>query len=120
MKLSKSIPLGVCAALCLGVGSAYADNKAKEADPGFIALDTNKNGYLSRKEAAANPELAKKFKLADKNHDGRLSRSEYLWAMTKKDAGTAKNKVTSAGREVKEELKEHSTPTTPQAPASPK
>lgn len=118
MKLAKSIFLGAAAALA--VGSAHADNKAKDNDPGFNALDKNNSGYLSRKEAAANPDLARRFKQADTNHDGKLSRSEYLRAMTRKDAVTAKNKVVGAGREVKQEIKAHSSPTSPQAPASPK
>jgi Ca2+-binding EF-hand superfamily protein len=98
MKLTQSLFFLVAAALALAVGSGYADDKVgKDAnDPGFHALDKNKDGYLSRTEAAANPMLAKKFKEADKNGDGKLSRMEYLEAMTKQDASTAKNKVERA------------------------
>jgi Ca2+-binding EF-hand superfamily protein len=63
-------------------------------DPGFNALDKDNDGYLTRAEAAANPDLAKKFKQADKDGDGKLSRTEYLTAMTKKDLHTAKEKIT--------------------------
>jgi Ca2+-binding EF-hand superfamily protein len=98
MKLTQSLFFLVAAALALAVGAGYADDKVgKDAnDPGFHALDKNKDGYLSRTEAAANPMLAKKFKEADKNGDGKLSRMEYLEAMTKQDATTAKNKVERA------------------------
>ena len=52
-----------------------------------------KRSAPAKEEAKANPELAKKFKQADKNGDGKLSRIEYLEAMTKQDAKTAKQKV---------------------------
>ena len=65
-------------------------------DPGFKALDKDGDGTISKAEAAANPALAKKFAEADKNHDGKLSRAEYLWAMTKQDAATAAKKTENA------------------------
>ena len=101
MRLTQSLFFIVAAALALAVGSSYAANehigkdKAK-GDPGFHALDKNNDGYLSRTEAAKNPELFKKFKQADKNGDGKISRMEYLQAMTKQDANAAKNKVEDA------------------------
>ena len=51
---------------------------------------------MTRAEAQGNPTLAAKFKDADKNHDGKLSRAEYLAVMTKQDATTAKNKIEGA------------------------
>jgi len=98
MRLAQSLFFLVAAALALAVGAAYADDKIgkDQNDPGFHALDKNKDGYISRAEAKGNPTLAGKFKEADKNGDGKLSRAEYLAAMTKQDAGTAKNKVENA------------------------
>src|SRR5437879_5737068 len=73
MRLTQSLFFLVAAALALAVGSGYAEDKIgkDDNDPGFHALDKNKDGYLSRTEAAANPMLAKKFKEADKNGDGK-------------------------------------------------
>src|SRR5256885_12595562 len=98
MKLTQSIFFLVAAALALAVGASYAEEKVgkDKNDPGFKALDKNNDGYLSRTEAAGNPELFRKFKQADKNGDNKLSRMEYLEAMTKQDATTAKNKVERA------------------------
>src|SRR5690349_14252670 len=98
MRLAQSLFFLVAAALALAVGAAYAEDKVgkDKNDPGFRALDKDKDGYISRSEAKGNPTLAKKFKEADKDGDGKLSRSEYLTAMTKQDASTAKNKVENA------------------------
>lgn len=94
MQFAKTLLIGA-SAMALAIGSAFADDKAKN-DPGFNALDTNHDGYLSRAEAKANPELFKQFKAADKNGDGKLSRTEYLRVMTKKDLHTVKDKVSNA------------------------
>jgi len=78
MRLAQSLFFLVAAALALAVGASYAEDKVgrDKNDPGFNALDKNKDGYISRAEAKGNPTLAAKFKEADKNHDGKLSRAE--------------------------------------------
>src|SRR5688572_17659550 len=92
MKFARSMLLAV-SALALAVGSAYgADNKRK----GFNDLDKDKDGSLSKSEAAANPEL--KFAEMDRNGDGKLTRAEYLRVMAAKDAGAVKRKVTGEDR----------------------
>ncbi len=55
MKFAKTLLIGV-SSLALGTGAALA---------------ADNDGYLSRSEAAKNPYLAKRFKEADKNGDGR-------------------------------------------------
>jgi Ca2+-binding EF-hand superfamily protein len=105
-------------ALALAAGGAFAADKAKKnSDPGFNALDKNNDGYLSRAEAAGNPDLAKKWKEADRNNDGKLSRGEYLIVMGKKDATTAKNKVSNAISKNKE--KDNSAATGSSQPSKP-
>jgi Ca2+-binding EF-hand superfamily protein len=98
MRLAQSLFFLVAAALALAVGTARAQDKIgkDDKDPGFNALDKNKDGHLSRAEALGNPNLSKNFKQADKNNDGKLSRAEYLRAMTAQDAATAKKKVANA------------------------
>jgi Ca2+-binding EF-hand superfamily protein len=103
--------------LALAAGSAFAADTAKspakpaktsstkdgkDRDPGFNALDKNRDGYITPAEAAGNPELAKQFKAADKNHDGKLNRTEYLTVMAKKDLNTAKEKVSNVVKRERE------------------
>ena len=96
MNFAKTLVIGV-STFALGISGALAAGTTKDAkkdnDPGFIKLDKNNDGYLSRTEASKNPYLVKHFKEADKNGDGKLSRSEYLTVMTKKDLSSVKNKV---------------------------
>src|SRR5262245_1758700 len=43
----------------------------------FRQLDTDGDGYISRREAAAHPEVAANFDRADADGDGRLSLAEF-------------------------------------------
>jgi Ca2+-binding EF-hand superfamily protein len=81
------------AAISLCFSSAWAADSAKDKDPGFNALDKDKDGYVSRTEAQANPQLVKQFATADSDHDGKLSRTEYLKVMAKEDFNSVKEKV---------------------------
>jgi hyperosmotically inducible protein len=49
--------------------------------PDFVALDRNRDGYISKVEALANQEVQKRFALFDADKDGRLTEAEYLAAM---------------------------------------
>ena len=50
---------------------------ATRRDAQFALLDTNKDGFLSRTEAARDPGAARLFTRYDANRDGRLSEIEY-------------------------------------------
>ena len=100
------------AAFALAVGTAFAADNAKHDknviqkqeekggalnnDTSFRVLDKNNDGYLTKAEAAGNPDLAKRFKEADSNSDGKLSRMEYLKIMAKIDTHSAANKVSKS------------------------
>ena len=103
MKIAKSVL--VASALALASGVAFAGGDAKH-EKGFNAMDKNGDGFLTKAEAASNKDLLAKWKEADKNNDGKLSRTEYLTVMAKEDVGTAKEKVSKAPKAAKEEVSE--------------
>jgi hypothetical protein len=53
-----------------------ADNVDTEVG-GFLVFDTSRDGYIDRKEATADPSLAREFDKVDVNQDGRLSLDEF-------------------------------------------
>jgi Ca2+-binding EF-hand superfamily protein len=79
--LSKPTALHIGLMLCFGiavVGSVAFSAVAGEGEPGarLAKIDTNRDGVIDRREAAAHPKLAQNFDLLDKNRDGRIDASE--------------------------------------------
>ncbi len=107
MKFTNALVLGA-SAMALAIGSAYAagtstkkdepvmgkaGNATRSNDSTFAKLDKNKDGYISKAEAKADPKLSKDFDSFDLNHDGKLNRAEYLAAAAKEDTGALANRV---------------------------
>lgn len=57
---------------------------AQDAGLVFTALDTNKDGKIGPAEAQRNTMVSENFSAADKNHDGFLSKDEFVAAFGKK------------------------------------
>ena len=92
MKLTQSALLGVAVFALAAVSGRAADKSADETRseaPTFAELDRNNNGYVTKAEAAADPALARDFDKLDLNHDGKLSRAEYLAARGKENGNPA-------------------------------
>jgi Ca2+-binding EF-hand superfamily protein len=103
MRLIKSVL--VASAMALACGGAFAaDDKA--ARKGFNDMDKNADGKLTRAEAKGNKDLTARWKEADSNNDGVVTRVEYLKVMAKVDANTVKEKVSGAPAAVKKETAE--------------
>ena len=105
MKFAKSIL--AASALALACGAAFAKDEGKE-HKGFNDVDKNADGFITKQEAQAGgrKDLIERWKEADSNNDGKLSRAEYLKLMAKEDANTAKEKVTGAPAAIKKEASE--------------
>jgi hypothetical protein len=58
-------------------GALLAQGHSELKPIAFSALDTNKDGKLSRSEARADPELYEAFDMLDVNHDGFLTPAEF-------------------------------------------
>ena len=107
MKFVKTAVMGI-AALALAAGSAFAadadkttdknktniSNATRSEDSTFAKLDVNKDGYITKIEAASDAALTRDFDKFDLNHDGKLNRAEYLAARAKEDTKSAVDKVT--------------------------
>lgn len=65
--------------------AALAQDAPPKANPDFIKLDKDRNGNLSRSEAAADRKAAKFFDKADMNRDGKLNEDEWLKAHSMAD-----------------------------------
>jgi hypothetical protein len=60
-----------------GAASAKGNQERITAQTRFSKLDTNRDGYVSKREAKANPALYKEWKRADANRDGKLDQAEF-------------------------------------------
>ena len=63
--------------LAIACAAPAAAQKSEKGSAAFKALDTNSDGFLSRKEAEADKDLAKRFSKFDANKDGKLSEDEF-------------------------------------------
>jgi hypothetical protein len=67
---------------CLGLAAIMVSTAAlAQSAANFLALDRNRDGYLSKVEALANPEVQKRFSAFDNDKDGRLTEAEYALVM---------------------------------------
>jgi hypothetical protein len=87
--------------LMLASAAALAQNTGEATTlPGpradFVALDRNRDGYISKVEALANAEVQKRFAAFDLDKDGRLSEAEYAAAMEDNDKRILHDSVITA------------------------
>ncbi len=68
-------------AILLSIGSAQAADSGSAKTPTFSQLDTNHDGYIDVREAAASPEVSSWLGAADQDKDGKLSLKEFTAAM---------------------------------------
>lgn len=88
MRIPKSMIVVAVAALIPLAGTAIAGEGPDKAKHGakFDTLDTNRDGKISKSEAAADPNIV--FSSADENGDGYLDASEYTKAHKSTESGT--------------------------------
>jgi len=65
-------------------------------NPEFVALDRNRDGFISKLEAQADPEIAKRFGVFDSDSDGRLSEAEYIAAREDNDKRAVRDTLLTA------------------------
>ena len=70
------LTLAVLTALSAGTAFAATQSDAAAAKPTRASLDANSDGSIDRAEAAKSPRLLEKFDAIDTNKDGKLSKEE--------------------------------------------
>ena len=77
----------VAALICAASVSAQQSTEQPKSQPDFefAKLDKNKDGFLSRQEAAADKRTADLFNVADTNKDGKLTEDELIKARAAQD-----------------------------------
>jgi hyperosmotically inducible periplasmic protein len=96
MKMRACVTL-LALSLSAGAWGQYtgeASQSAVRAD--FLALDRNRDGYISKVEALANPEVQKRLAAFDADKDGRLSEAEYVAAMEDNEKRILQDSVITA------------------------
>ena len=96
MKMRACVTL-LALSLSAGAWGQYtgeASQSAVRAD--FVALDRNRDGYISKVEALANPEVQKRFAAFDTDKDGRLSEAEYAAAMEDNEKRIVQDAIVTA------------------------
>lgn len=79
--MQKMIVLGALLVACANVLA----QEAGQRNPDFLKLDGNEDHFISREEAKADPRVARFFRRADMDQDGRLSEDEWLKARSMAD-----------------------------------
>jgi hypothetical protein len=68
-----------------GGGATAASAEPAPAGNPFQDLDHNRDGRLALSEAAGEPDIVTKFRRADRNNDGKLTKAEYQRLLKLKD-----------------------------------
>lgn len=83
-RMLKPVNIAMAAAVVMAISAplyaAPESEKPGPANPAFQKLDTNRDGYISRDEAAKLRNFGEAFSEADDNHDGKLDRDEFVKA----------------------------------------
>jgi Ca2+-binding EF-hand superfamily protein len=77
--------IAIVGSIVVMAGSAFAGEQA--TDSSFKNMDTNKDGYLSQGEVAADDTLVANFMEYDTNRDGLLSSNEYEASKSETEEG---------------------------------
>lgn len=81
MRASLTLLLMLAGTAVLAQGQPTGEVSVPGPRPDFVAIDRNRDGYISKVEALGNQEVHKRFAAFDLDKDGRLSEAEYALAM---------------------------------------
>ena len=79
--ISRNAAIALAASAAFGTASSVmAADKPQEANPKFVKMDKNKDGFITRDEVTGIRWYDKAFDQADENRDDRLDQTEFVKA----------------------------------------
>jgi len=105
MKFNRAISRKAAIVLALGAAfgtaSVMAPARAQTANPKFLSMDKNSDGFITRDEVVGIRWYDKAFDQADENRDGRIDQTEFTKAESIQDRLAAGNYVSDTALKTK-------------------
>lgn len=99
--ISRNAAIVLAASAAIGAASVMAAGEPQNANPKFLKMDRNNDGFITRDEVVGVRWYDKAFDQADENRDGRLDATKFVKAEAIQDRMAAGNYVSDTALKAK-------------------